>query len=86
MRRIVGSVEQIFELGADQKSRLFRRLTILQCRIAQFDNLMRLPLIIKLFYYNNNNGILQVCGYVDLGKFKLFEVSVAFFMRSLFID
>ena len=47
-------------LGADQKSRLFRRLTVLQCRIAQFDNLMRLPLIIKLFYNDKHNDTLQV--------------------------
>ena len=47
-------------LGADQKSQLFRRLTVLQCRIAQFDNLMRLPLIIKLFYNNKHNDTLQV--------------------------
>ena len=65
------------KLGADQKFRLFRRLTVLQCRIAQFDNLMRLPLIIKLFYYNNNNGILQV--WLDLGwVFFNFNISRSF--------
>ena len=47
------------KMEVDQKSRLFRRLTVLQCQIAQLDNLMRLPLAIKLLYYHKD--ILQVC-------------------------
>ena len=46
------------KLEVDQKSRLFRRLTVLQCGIAQLDNVMRLPLAVKLFMYEK--GIFKV--------------------------
>ena len=46
------------KVKADKKSKLFWRLTVLQCRLAQFDNLLRLPLIIRLYTWNNNDSTL----------------------------
>ena len=43
----------------DRKSRLFRRLTVLQCQIAQFHNLWRLPLIVRLFHWNWSSTFLD---------------------------
>ena len=43
----------------DRKSRLFRRLTVLQCQIAQFHNLWRLPLIVRLFKWDWSNEFLE---------------------------
>ncbi len=40
----------ITKLRADQKTRLFRRLTVLQFRIGLFHNLWRLPVIILLLF------------------------------------
>jgi hypothetical protein len=47
------------KLKADNKSRLFRRLTVLQCRIAQLDNIMRLPLVIRLLAWGSTLKMLQ---------------------------
>ena len=43
----------------DQKLRLFRRLTVLQCRIAQIHNLWRIPLTARLFFWDWEQSFIQ---------------------------
>ena len=52
----------------DRKSRLFRRLTVLQCQIAQFHNLWRLPLIVRLFKWDWSNEFLEEVNWYFVSK------------------
>ena len=58
----------------DQKSKLFRRLTVLQCHIAQFHNLWRIPMIFRLFYWDWDidfvHEVINIDGYCLTSHYK----------------
>lgn len=58
-------VASISKAYADPKSKLFRRLTVLQCRIAICHNLLRLPLMARLFFWDywNSEFVEQTSAY-----------------------
>ena len=71
------------KLEVDQKSRLFRRLTVLQCGIAQLDNVMRLPLAVKLFMYEKGIFKVKKIGCPHCRIFTLGVSQCGNFMKSI---
>lgn len=78
----------ISKVRVDRKSRLFRRLTVLQCRIALFHNLWRIPLMARLFHWDWRPTFIQeVCTtkrQQSAAKFRIFFLRVSSMKSRVF--